>query len=102
MKSSIDLESRLGKVQARKLLTEFLAKNPNFFSYGSYFKGRMAERKLIMSDVINVLHKGHILKDAEWENGQWRYRVETDRIIVVIAFANPSHIRGVTCWRKDE
>ncbi len=100
MKSSIDLESRLERGQARKLLTQILKADPTYFTYGKYFIQRMDERDLIIGDIINTLHMGEILTDAEFEKGQWRYRVETKKIIVVVSFENPSHIRGVTCWRK--
>ena len=101
MKSNVDLESRLNTFQARKLLSELLATNPNCFSYGSHFKERLLERKMIMGDIINVLHRGQILGDAEYENQQWRYRVQTLKMTVVIAFINPSHVRLITCWREN-
>jgi hypothetical protein len=62
----------------------------------------MAERDMTVGDVINVLHQGKILTDGEFERGQWRYRVQTLKMTVVIAFNNPSHVRGVTCWRGKQ
>ena len=99
MKSIIDLESRLDREQARKVLSELLNTVPNCFSYGAHFRNRMAERDMTIGDVLNILHKGKILKNGEFENGQWRYRVETEKMAVVIAFNNPFFVRGVTCWR---
>ncbi len=101
MESNIDLESRLNRGQARKLLSELLSKNPNCYSYGGHFKERLIERKMIMGDIINVLHKGKIFDDAEFENGQWRYRISTSKMTVVIAFNNPTSIRLITCWRES-
>lgn len=102
MKSSIDLESRLNRMQARKLLSELLSTNPNCFSYGSYFKRRLTERHMTMGDIINILHKGQILHDAEFEQDQWRYRIETAKMTVIISFVNPAHVRLITCWRGQQ
>ena len=38
--------------------------------------------------------------DAEMQKGTWRYRVETNKVIVVIAFRASNYIRIVTAWRK--
>lgn len=99
MKSNIDLESRLDRTQARKVLSKILAGDPSCFSYGQHFRERMAERNMIMGDVLNVLHQGRIERDAEFENGQWRFQVSTYKMTVVISFANPNKIRLITCWR---
>ncbi len=37
---------------------------------------------------------------AEFEKGCWRYRVRTQRIVVVIAFRSVTEIRVVTAWRE--
>ena len=63
----VDQESRLGGEYARKLLSELLNKAPNCFSYGMHFKDRMTERQMTIGDVLNVLHTGKILRDAEFE-----------------------------------
>ena len=34
-------------------------------------------------DAVNVL-RGGAVREAEWENGSWRYRVETARIVFVV------------------
>jgi hypothetical protein len=36
-------------------------------------------------DAVNVL-RGGIVREAEWENGSWRYRVETPRMVFVVVF----------------
>ena len=102
MRSSIDLESRLNKMQARKLLSELLGTNPNCFSYGSYFKRRLAERRMTVGDIINILHIGQILHDAEYEQQQWRYRIQTATMTVIITFISPAHVRLITCWRGKQ
>jgi hypothetical protein len=49
---------------------------------------------------MNVLRAGNIYKDAELENGSWRYQIETKKITVVFAFNSPDKIRIITAWRN--
>lgn len=100
MKSSVDLTLRMSRTQARKKLSEFLKLKPNRTIQTKHFRQEMANDDLIMNDVINVLHKGQILEDPEFENGSYRYRVQTNKIVVVIAFNNPDRVILVTTWRK--
>ncbi len=100
MNSNIDLKSRLDRTQARKALSKMLMLNPNCVCYGSHFKERLTERQMIMGDVLNVLHEGKIENDAEFENGQWRYRVATHKMTIVISFGDHDKIRLITCWRN--
>jgi len=48
-------------------------------------------------DALNVLRAG-VVDPAEWENGEWRYRVRTSRMVVVVAFVEGG-MRIVTGWR---
>jgi hypothetical protein len=36
-------------------------------------------------DAANVL-RGGIVREAEWENGSWRRRVETPKMVFAVAF----------------
>jgi hypothetical protein len=36
-------------------------------------------------DAVNVL-RGGVVREAEWENGSWRHRVETPRMAFVVTF----------------
>ncbi len=50
-------------------------------------------------DAVNVL-RGGVVREPEWEHGEWRYHVETPRICLVIAFRSETVLRVVTGWRK--
>lgn len=58
----------------------------------------MAADGLQLGDCLNVLRAG-VVQDPELVNGTWRYRVRTQRIVVVVAFRDEAHIRIVTAWR---
>lgn len=49
-------------------------------------------------DCENVL-RGGVVRPGEYEHGTWRYRVETSRVTVVVAFRSESEIVIVTAWR---
>ena len=46
----------------------------------------------------NVLRAGTV-GPAEAEHGEWRYRVRTQRMAVVVAFRSETELRVVTAWR---
>ena len=45
----------------------------------------MEKDGLVDGDLVNVL-KGGIVRPGEQDNGEWRYRVTTPRICVVVTF----------------
>ncbi len=100
LKSKIDLESKLEKGQARKILSEILNFGPNYLSFTKHAREKMKERNLKSGDILSVLKAGNILNNPEFENGSWRYSVETSKITVVFAFRTPNQIIVVTSWRN--
>ena len=99
LKSSIDIESRLEKGQAKKLISEILTKHPGAVGYTKHCLEEMTNDKMIIGDLLNVLRAGLISDPPEFEKEQWRYRVQTKKITVVVSFAAPNKIRCVTTWR---
>lgn len=49
-------------------------------------------------DAVNVL-RGGVVRPGEFENGSWRYRVQTGRMTVVVAFRSRTELIVVTAWR---
>ena len=98
--SRIDVTSRLKKEQARKVLSEIFNTDANLVSYSKHGRKQMKERDLTTVDVVNILKVGKILGEPEEVHGTWRYRVETPKITVVIAFRKPNHVVVVTAWRN--
>jgi hypothetical protein len=58
----------------------------------------MAKDELQTTDCLNLLRAG-TYEPAEHVNGEWRYRVGTPRICVVVTFASETRMRVVTAWR---
>jgi hypothetical protein len=67
----------------------------------------MKDDGLEQIDILNVLRGGWV-EDAEWENGAWRYKVRTQRIVAVIEFEydddaaaeRADELVVVTVWRS--
>jgi hypothetical protein len=63
----------------------------------------MAKDGITIVDVVNVL-RGGVVEEPEFENGAWRYRVRTQRILVVCQLEGddnevPNEILVITAWR---
>jgi hypothetical protein len=90
------LREPLSPPAARKLIRAILAEGTvNFSVHG---RKEMADDHLTEIDVVNVL-RGGVVEPAEWEQGSWRYRVRTARMVVVIAFRSETMLVAVTAWR---
>ncbi len=99
VKAIIDVKSIISSGQARKVLAEILNHNPNLISFTKHARIQMKERNLKSGDVLNVLKVGKIFSDPEFENGSFRYRVQTKKMTVVVVFKNPHHVVVITAWR---
>lgn len=60
---------------------------------------RMRERQMDMLDCTNILRGGKI-NEGEYENGSWRYKVETGKMSVVVTFLAEDELMIVTAWRE--
>jgi len=50
-------------------------------------------------DAVNVMRAGRVKIPADLVKQTWRYRVETPRIAVVVAFRSEDELVVVTAWR---
>ena len=81
---------------ARKQIRAILQNGKvNFSKHGL---AEMAKDGLVEIDVVNVL-RGGVVEPGEWENGSWRYRVRTSRMVAVVAFRSETALVVVTAWR---
>jgi hypothetical protein len=74
----------LRSTDARRLIRRLLDEG-RFVSPGKSTHARQEMEKDGLSDVdaVNVL-RGGVVREAEWENGSWRYRVETPKMVFVV------------------
>lgn len=76
----------LKATEARKLIRRLLDEG-RFVSPGtrSHARREMDKDELSDLDAVNVL-RGGAVREAEWENGSWRHRVETPKMVFVVTF----------------
>lgn len=82
--------------EARKLAREIVMSGSVGFSI--HTMEEMANDDLQSTDCLNLLRAG-VFGPAEHINREWRYRVETPRICIVVAFSSVKELRIVTAWR---
>ncbi|ATB29645.1 DUF4258 domain-containing protein [Melittangium boletus] len=86
--------------EAKKLVLKILNEGLTVFS--RHAEEELAKDDLTTVDATNVLRAGKITEPAELERDTWRYRVHTERMVVVVSFVSESKLRIVTAWRKKK
>ena len=86
--------------EAKKLILRIL--NEGYTVFSRHAEEELAKDDLTTVDAVNVLRAGKITEPAELERDTWRYRVHTERMVVVVSFASESKLRIVTAWRKKK
>jgi hypothetical protein len=77
------MDEPLAPEAAKRLIRQILKMGR--FTYSKHAKEEMLADDLTTVDCENVL-RGGVARAGEFEHGTWRYRVDTSRITVVIAF----------------
>jgi hypothetical protein len=87
-------------LEAKKLIRSIIETDTSGVSFSKHALEEMEENELETGDVLNVL-RGGVVREPEWENGSWRYHVETPKIRVVVAFRSETRLAVVTAMRKS-
>ena len=82
--------------KTRELIRSILEDGVLVFSKHAHEE--MEKDDLLDVDARNVL-RGGVVRFPEMVKGTWRYRVETRRIAVVVAFRSETELVVVTAWR---
>jgi len=90
------MDEPLAPDATKKLICEIL--RAGRFTYSRHAKEELLADDLSTLDCENVL-RGGAVRPGEFEHGTWRYRVETGRITVVVAFRSEHELVVVTAWR---
>ena len=91
------MDEPLAPEAAKRLIVDIL--KGGRFIYSKHAKNEMLDDDLTTVDCENVL-RGGVVRPGEYEHGTWRYRVETSRITVVVAFRSEGELVVVTAWRS--
>jgi hypothetical protein len=85
--------------QAKRRLREILKSATAAVSFTGHALKEMTADRMTAVDVVNVL-RGGWADPAEWENGEWRYRIHTRTMCVVVSFPADDKVRVITAWRE--
>jgi hypothetical protein len=86
----------LSAADARKLIRAIL--DTGVVSLTKHARIEMRKDEMDEVDVFNVL-RGGFVQEAEWENGGWRYRVQTNKFVVIVEFEEVDSALVITVWR---
>ena len=96
----------LNAVDARRLAARVLSSGGTIIASG-HAKEQLADRKMSMPDVENVLRCARTQEPPAFIEGSWRYRICTQKMTVVVAFDNLDQdddtlieVSIVTGWRN--
>lgn len=96
----IMLKQPLKASEAEKLIRS-LTESGDVHFRNPYVARRQAERKIENLDIINVVQRGKV-REAEYENGEWRHQVWTAKFTVVVSLEDDGTMLNVcTCWRNQ-
>ncbi len=91
-----DLREPLKPDAAKQLIRRILKSGR--FTYSKHALAEILADDLTTVDCENIL-RGGVVRPAEIEKGSWRYRVETNRMAIVIAFRSSEELVVITAWR---
>jgi hypothetical protein len=88
--------------EAKKLIQKICSSPEGDIVSSRHAKQELANDDLTIVDARNVLRAGRLLDEPEFEKGTWRYKVRTERIVVVVAFMSESKLKIITAWREKK
>ena len=94
---------RLDRNEARKRISYIVSKAPSSVIISEHARSEAAKDGMASTDIQNVLISpaAKILGNGEFERGSFRYRFETEFMMVVVAFWEDGEgLNVVTTWDK--
>lgn len=91
------LKEPLKPHEAKKLIHSILKDGSISYSRPHAIE-RLQKHGMSTVDCLNVLRGGSV-EEAEYENGEWRYRVHTGKMTAVVRFEDDTELMIVTAWR---
>ncbi len=94
---------RMSRNEARKQVTKIVTATPGEIRFSGHALKELSADGLTTLDALNVLKStaSRINAEGELDKGSYRYRIETNFILVVVAFSpDGSGLSVVTAWDK--
>lgn len=87
----------LTPIAARSLARAIVAEG--IVEFSAHANDEMQKDALDSTDCLNLLRAG-VFQAPELEKSEWRYRVASRTMCIVITFRGPGRLRIVTAWRN--
>jgi hypothetical protein len=62
----------------------------------------LAKDSMATVDAVNVMRAGKVHMPAELHRNDWRYRIETSLMAVIVAFESEEELQVITAWRAKK
>lgn len=100
-KSSHDVSGLLTAGAVRRRIGEIL-KNGWDVGWTTHSKKELAKDRMTTVDAVNVLRCWRYMDPPEQDikTGEWKYRIHTDMMGVVVKFRSETQLVVITAWRK--
>lgn len=100
-KSCIDVSRPLSQADVRRLTREILELRGEV-GWTSHVRKELANDDMTTVDATNVLRCWRYMDPAEQDlrTGEWKYRIHTDLMGVVVKFRSVTQLTVITAWRK--
>lgn len=97
---AFDPDRPLAVGEAKKLIAAILADDEgDGVSFTGHAFRELKKDNMTTVDAVNILRRG-VVREAEWENGTLRYRVQTQKMTVVVHIRSKTSLVVVTAWRN--
>jgi hypothetical protein len=87
------------ELQTAKKVIRYIAENGTVH-FTRHARDELAKDSRSTQDCLNAMRGGKVLS-AEWENGAWRYRVDTGRVCVIVELESGDSLFVITAWRTE-
>jgi hypothetical protein len=88
----------LAACHAKTLAKKILEAEDGEIVFTDHCNAELAKDDRSTGDCLNAI-RGGAYHEAEFENGSWRYRIETGKVGVIFQFRSETEILVVTAWR---
>jgi hypothetical protein len=83
---------------AKALAKKILDDEDGKVSFTDHCHKELAKDDRSTGDCVNAI-RGGAYHEAEFENGSWRYQIQTGKVGVVFLFRSEKEILVITAWR---
>jgi hypothetical protein len=97
----LDISQPLSQAEVRRL-TKWMLENQGEVSWTTHARRELAKDDMTIVDATNVIRCWLYMDPAEQDmtTGDWKYRIHTDFMGIVVKFRSVKQLVVITSWRK--